>query len=163
VGPVVRQGAIVHEELDSAADLPAGWTDVQEGGTYRLERREDEALFGHNVGPESWKRLLFPPTLALWRARRTEDGRLEVQEETPERPLYALIGVRSCDLHAVAVQDRGRRAPRQAELRETTERNPPRLPTLGPPPSATLCTWHAIPSECSSQAAVSPPSRAFSP
>jgi ferredoxin len=105
-GPTVRQGAIVHDELESAADLPGGWTDVQEGGTYRLERRDDEALFGHNVGPESWKRELFPPTLELWRARRTDGGELEVTEHAPERPRLALIGVRSCDLHAIAVQDR---------------------------------------------------------
>ena len=52
IGPTVRQGAIVYDELDSAADLPAGWTDVQDGGTYRLERRDDDAVFGHNVGPE---------------------------------------------------------------------------------------------------------------
>ena len=63
-------------------------------------------MFGHNVGPESWKRLLFPPTLELWRARRSADGGLEVQADPPERPRYALIGVRSCDLHAIAVQDR---------------------------------------------------------
>ena len=106
IGPTVRQGAIVHEELDSAADLPVGWTDVQEGGTYRLVRRDDEAVFGHNVGPESWKRLLFQPTLELWRVRRSADGGLEVQATPPERPRYALIGVRSCDLHAIAVQDR---------------------------------------------------------
>jgi ferredoxin len=103
---MVRQGAIVHEELESAADLPAGWTDVQEGGSYRLVRREDDAVFGHNVGPESWKRQLFQPTLELWRARRSADGGLEVQEDTAERPRYAFIGVRSCDLHAIAVQDR---------------------------------------------------------
>jgi ferredoxin len=106
VGPTVRQGAIVHEELDSAADLPAGWTDVQEGGSYRLARRDDEAVFGHNVGPESWKRLLFQPTLELWRARRSADGSLEVRADPPEHPRYALIGVRSCDLHAIAAQDR---------------------------------------------------------
>jgi ferredoxin len=106
VGPTVRQGAIVHQELDSAADLPAGWTDVQEGGSYRLARRDDEAVFGHNVGPESWKRLLFQPTLELWRARRSADGSLEVRADPPEHPRYALIGVRSCDLHAIAAQDR---------------------------------------------------------
>jgi sulfhydrogenase subunit beta (sulfur reductase) len=106
IGPTVRQGAIVHDELDSAHDLPVGWTDVQEGGTYRLARRDDAAVFGHNVGPESWKRHLFQPTLELWRARRSADGGLEVQKASPERPRYAFIGVRSCDLHAIAVQDR---------------------------------------------------------
>jgi hypothetical protein len=37
VGPTVRDRAIMLEELDSAAELPAGWTDVQEGGTYGIE------------------------------------------------------------------------------------------------------------------------------
>jgi sulfhydrogenase subunit beta (sulfur reductase) len=106
IGPTVRQGAIVYEELDSAADLPAGWTDVQDGGTYRLQRRDDEAVFGHNVGPNSWKTHLFPPTLELWKARRSEDGELEVEQEPAEPRPYAFIGVRSCDLHAIAVQDR---------------------------------------------------------
>jgi len=106
IGPTVRQGAIVYEELESAADLPAGWTDVQDGGTYRLQRRDDDAVFGHNVGPNSWKNHLFPPTLKLWTARQSEDGQLEVEEEHAEPPLHAFIGVRSCDLHAIAVQDR---------------------------------------------------------
>jgi ferredoxin len=106
IGPVVRQGAIVYDELESAADLPAGWTDVQEGGTYRLQRRDDDAVFGHNVGPNSWKTHLFPPTLKLWKARRSENGELEVEEEPAEPPRHAFIGVRSCDLHAIAVQDR---------------------------------------------------------
>ena len=74
VGPTVRDRAIVLDELDSTADLPAGWTDVQEGGTYRLARRDDDALFGHNVGPNSWKSFLFPSELRLWTARRAADG-----------------------------------------------------------------------------------------
>ena len=70
LGPVVRDGAIVYDDLESAADLPVGWTDRQDGGTYRLERRADEARFGYAVGPHSWKRYLFPPRIRLWRARR---------------------------------------------------------------------------------------------
>src|SRR5262249_52662390 len=60
VGPTRRDGAIVYEELTSAADLPAGWTEVQEAGSYRLERRDDEARFGYPVGAHSWKRHLLP-------------------------------------------------------------------------------------------------------
>ena len=75
VGPLVRDRAIVYGELGSSRELPAGWTDVQEGGSYRLERRDDGALFGHNVGPNSWKSFLFPATLRLWTARRANgDG-----------------------------------------------------------------------------------------
>jgi ferredoxin len=93
----------VYDELRSAADLPAGWVDVQEGGTFRLER-DGEALFAHTVGHDSLKRYLFPPMVRVWRARRGESG-LEVEEPEPP-PRYAFVGVRSCDLHAVAIQDR---------------------------------------------------------
>ncbi len=106
IGPTVRDGAIVYDGIGSTADLPVGWTDAQDGGTYRLERREDEALFGYAVGPHSWKRYLHPPELTLWRARRGADGELEVSEEPPEAPAYAFVGVRSCELHAIAIQDR---------------------------------------------------------
>ncbi len=105
VGPTVRSRAIVYAELDSAADLPVGWTDVQEAGAYRLEPRGDGALFGHNVGHDSLKSFLFPARVRMWRGRRGDGGRVEVVEER-EEPRYAFIGVRSCDLHAVAIQDR---------------------------------------------------------
>src|SRR5659263_352635 len=78
----------------------------RDGGIYRIRRRNDEALFGHNAGPHSWKNALFPPSLRLWHARRSADGGLEVEEEAAEPPRYAFIGVRSCDLHAIAIQDK---------------------------------------------------------
>ena len=58
IGPTIRDRAIVYDTLESSADLPVGWTDHQDGGTYRLERRDDEALFGYAVGAQSWKRYL---------------------------------------------------------------------------------------------------------
>jgi ferredoxin len=105
VGPTVRDGAIVYDELTSSGDLPAGWTDVQDGGTYRLARRADEALFGYAVGPHSWKQFLHPPALRLWRARRSAAG-FEVLAESGEPPRFAFLGVRACELHAIAIQDR---------------------------------------------------------
>src|SRR5512132_724997 len=105
IGPTVRSRSLVYDELGSAADLPGGWVDVQEGGTFRLRREDDGALFAHTVGHDSLKRFLFPPALRVWRARRGADGALEIDE--PEPPMrYAFVGVRSCDLHAVAIQDR---------------------------------------------------------
>jgi formate hydrogenlyase subunit 6/NADH:ubiquinone oxidoreductase subunit I len=106
VGPTVSQGAIVYDEIESSADLPAGVTDEQDGGTYRLRERGDGALFGYAVGPRSWKHFLHPPRVKLWHARHGADGELEVTEEPQEPPRYAFIGARSCDLHAIAVQDR---------------------------------------------------------
>ena len=105
IGPQVRSGAIVYGEIESAAERPAGLEDVQEGGTYRLREREDGALFAHTAGHDSVKRFLFPPVLSVWRARRAADGTLAV-EPPPPPPRYAFLGVRSCDLHAVAIQDR---------------------------------------------------------
>jgi Fe-S-cluster-containing hydrogenase component 2 len=105
VGPTVRDQAIVYDELSSSDDLPAGWTDEQDGGTYRLVRRQDEALFGYVVGPRSWKHFLHPPRLTLFRARRIGDE-MKITEEPDEPPRYAFLGVRSCDLHAIATQDR---------------------------------------------------------
>jgi sulfhydrogenase subunit beta (sulfur reductase) len=105
VGPTRRDGAIVYDEIESAADLPAGWTDEQDGGTYRLKRRDDQALFGYAVGPHSWKRYLFPPAQRLWSAERV-DGELRVREEAEDSQPLAFVGVRSCELHAIAIQDR---------------------------------------------------------
>ena len=74
VGPTVRDHAIVYDTVTSVADLPIGYTDEKDGGTYRLKKRSDEAMFGYAVGPQSWKKFLFPPVMRLWQARREENG-----------------------------------------------------------------------------------------
>ena len=105
LGPTVRDGAIVYDDLASADALPIGITDVQQPGSYRLEAREDEARFGYAVGPHSWKQFLFPPRVRLWRASR-KNGSLQIERsEAAEAPL-AFFGMRSCELHAMAIQDR---------------------------------------------------------
>ena len=106
LGPTVRDGAIVYDDLESAGELPIGWTDRQDGGSYRLERRADDARFGYAVGPHSWKRFLFPPRVRLWRASRSGDGAPAVEEEPLDETPLAFIGVRSCELHAIEIQDR---------------------------------------------------------
>ena len=105
VGPRLRDGAIVYDELESADDLPAGWSDRQEAGAYRLVKRDDQALFGYNVGPHSWKQFLHPPALRLSRIESV-DGKLVFERGEPRAPTFAFIGVRACELQAIAVQDR---------------------------------------------------------
>lgn len=105
VGPTVRDGAIVYDRVARASDLPEGWTDVQAPGRYRLERRADRALFGYAVGPASWKRHLHPPDVRLWSASRTGAG-FAVDGGPPPPERLALLGVRGCELAAIAVQDR---------------------------------------------------------
>jgi ferredoxin len=105
IAPTVRDGAIVYDTVSTLADLPIGWTDVQNGGTYRLQRRQDQALFGYTVGPHSWTRFLHPPALQLWQVqRREQEIHITPNQEVP--PKYAFIGVRACELQAMAVQDR---------------------------------------------------------
>jgi sulfhydrogenase subunit beta (sulfur reductase) len=105
VGPILRDGAIVYDDIASVGDLPKGWTDDQDGGHYRLRRRDDEALFGYAVGPHSWKKFLLPATQRLWSAERTEHG-VAVTPEPHANERFAFIGVRACDLNAIAIQDR---------------------------------------------------------
>lgn len=74
IGPKIRDGAVVYGELTSGADLPEGWADLQERGSYRLQRRNDKALFGYAVGPHSWKRFLYLPEIRLWQAVARGNG-----------------------------------------------------------------------------------------
>ncbi len=107
VGPRLQAQALTYGELRSSADLPAGWTDEQEAGHYRVRRREDDALFGYNVGPHSWKRYQLPAERRLWSAKRDGNGGLTDIEQGPaEQPRYAFMGVRSCELHAMGILDR---------------------------------------------------------
>ncbi len=106
VGPTLRDGAIVYDEVEELADLPAGWTDEQDAGSYRLIKRDDGALFGYTLAAQSWKRLLHPPRRRLWRAE-TGEGRNDfvMVEEQPEIAKLALLGVRACELRAIAIQN----------------------------------------------------------
>lgn len=105
IGPTVRDGAIVYDELGKVTDLPVGWTDEQEGGRYRLRRRPDQALFGYTLGPHAWKQFLQPPLIRLWQAVR-QNGAVEIVAEAEAPPHYAFIGVRACELHAIQIQDK---------------------------------------------------------
>jgi sulfhydrogenase subunit beta (sulfur reductase) len=105
LGPTVRDGAIVLDEIGEAKDLPVGWADEQDGGRYRLRRRGDGALFGYAASAHAWKRYLHPPAVVRWRARRA-DGGFVAEPETAAPPRYALVGVRPCELAAILVQDR---------------------------------------------------------
>ena len=106
IGPTVRDGAIVTDEIEGIADLPRGVSDEQAPGHYRLSHRTDDALFGNVVGPHAWKRFLHPPAVRLFGASR--DGKtfaISSPDGAPP-PRYAFVGVRPCDLAAIERQDR---------------------------------------------------------
>lgn len=102
-GPVLRDGAIVLDRLLHADGLPVGVTDDQEAGHYRIRARSDKAVFGYVNGPQSFKKFLHPSRLRLFSASRTDSGFTITSERDPS-PKLALIGVRSCDLAAMALQ-----------------------------------------------------------
>lgn len=102
VGPTLRDNAIVLDELESAADLPWGWGVEVGPGQYRVRWREDGAAFGHSSGPQSWKQFLHPPRRRLWAGSRDGSATAESDEEVPR---YAFLGVRGCDLAAMATLD----------------------------------------------------------
>lgn len=115
IGPTISDGAIVYGPISGVDDLPIGWTDEQGPGRYRLRERDDRAHFGYVVGPQGPRRQLTPPVEPLVRIRlgpREGPGpraptAIEAVEaiEDRGRPL-ALIGVRACELAAMAIQDR---------------------------------------------------------
>lgn len=107
IGPRVRDGTIVYDDITSIADLPIGYVDAPGPGVYHLEKTDQPAYFGYTLSPQSWKRYLFPPEARLWQASRS-DGDLQLStngHHQPEAP-FAFIGVRPCELRAIAIQDR---------------------------------------------------------
>ncbi len=105
VGPRVREGAIVLDELESVEQLPLGWSDRQRPASYRLERNGNGSYFDFNLGPQSWKQFLYPPRTRLLAAVKN-NGRWEFQSVVEPAPRYAFVGVRACELQAIRIQDR---------------------------------------------------------
>lgn len=105
IGPTLRDQALVLAELESADQLPYGWGVELDAGQYRLCRRTDGAAFANAAGPQSWKTFLHPARVRQWRAERPEGG-LVVEADDIAPPRFAFLGVRPCDLRAIAVQDR---------------------------------------------------------
>jgi ferredoxin len=106
IGPRIRDQAIVYDEIEKAADLPHGWTDEQAAGRYRLKRRQDAAYFGFASSPNSWKANLFPPRQRIFRAVKDAKRGMRIVAEPSDARKLAFLGVRACDVAAIAVQDR---------------------------------------------------------
>ncbi len=105
VGPQVIDGAIVLRELSDIAQLPVGMIDEQEGGHYRLKPDSTAGWFDYVVGPQSLKPFVLPARETLFSLQRTADG-WHVETTDQSQPPTAVIGVRGCDLHALAIMDR---------------------------------------------------------
>lgn len=105
IGPQVADAAIIYAEIESIGQLPIGYIDQQDGGKYRLEKAANQAWFDHVVGPHSLKNYIFPARETILELQRTGGDWKVHAPDVAAQPL-AVIGVRSCDLHALRVQDR---------------------------------------------------------
>ncbi len=105
LGPTPGIGAIRTGEIRSIDDLPVGIGDEQSAGRYRTRSRGDQLLFGFAATPQAAKPVLFPPDSLLWRGRR-EGATFTVDEAAEPGPEpIALLGIRGCDLAAIAIHD----------------------------------------------------------
>jgi len=104
IAPVVQDGAIAYDKVDSPDDLPAGWTDQQGPGIYRLSKDNKGRYFGFHAAPQSWKRFLYPPEMSLFHLKKNGKS-VEFIKNSDERAKYAFIGVRPCELNAILIQD----------------------------------------------------------
>ena len=105
IGPTIKDQAIIYDNINRIADLPIGWTDQHDKGSYKIVERKDQALFGYNVGPHTWKKFLFPPEQSLFTADKSTDE-IKVKVTPVDNTKLALIGVRSCELNAIKIQDK---------------------------------------------------------
>lgn len=101
IAPTVRDGAIVLAEIATGAALPDGVGAETGPGHYRLTSRADGAVFAHSGGPQSAKTFLHPPTERLYGIGRDGTAVPAPLEWAPT----AFLGVRPCDLRAMAVLD----------------------------------------------------------
>jgi sulfhydrogenase subunit beta (sulfur reductase) len=105
LGPVPRNGGIVFDEVREVADLPVGLREEQQPGRYRLVPGVAGEIFGVVNGPGSLKPSFFAPEEPLLRVHQERRG-FRIDEVAPAPTPLAFIGVRACDLAALAVQDR---------------------------------------------------------
>jgi len=123
LGPAVESGAIVMRELAAPDALPRGLQAEQAPGHYQLTQDPDNRYFAWANGPQAIKPLAFAPQESLWRVERDEAGALQFAAVLPADSAQAIIGVRACDLAALALQDahflrEGRRDAHYAQRRE---------------------------------------------
>jgi sulfhydrogenase subunit beta (sulfur reductase) len=103
IGPKIEQGVIVLGEID-ARDIPAGFEDHQEAGSYRLVKGGRQEIFSFSVGPDSFRRFLYPPVSELFAFKKSKRGITMDSPVREEKPL-AFIEMRPCDLSALKLYD----------------------------------------------------------
>lgn len=105
LGPALENGAIVMRELAVTDALPRGLQADQAPGCYRLTQDPHNRYFAWANGPQAIKPQVFAPKESMWRVERDAKGALQFRAVLPDISKQAIIGVRACDLAALALQD----------------------------------------------------------
>lgn len=115
LGPGLVDGVVSLRTLRTVDDLARGLRDEQSPGRYRVRSADGpdarspaadpDLYFQHVVGPDSLKRWFFPPSQLLFKLH-VEGSHFAVDEGPPAPPQLAFLGVRPCEIAALAIQDR---------------------------------------------------------
>lgn len=121
LAPTLDQHAIVYDEITSIGQLPKGYCDSQAPAVYQLTQTpsapENQKLFHFNLGPHSPKQFLFPPTSVLPGPEKAGLAKADAEKADADptansarepqlvQPM-AILGLRACELAAIAIQDR---------------------------------------------------------
>jgi ferredoxin len=118
VGPRLQDECIVYKEIESLQDLPRGLLSEQKPASYRLIQTGQDRYFDFIPAGQSWKQFIFPPRQHLFSAQKNSsevhteghttgrNTKWQIKADDAPTPRYALVGVRACELAAIAVQDR---------------------------------------------------------
>lgn len=83
VGPQVRDGAIVFDEIQTVEQLPGNISDKQTAGSYTLNNTTSGKYFDWANGPQAIKPLLFAPRRHSGKARNHQMARYNSQRSRP--------------------------------------------------------------------------------
>ena len=106
LGPQIQDNAIVINTLNSADDLPKGYSSQQDAGAYQLVYTGHMRYFDVTPGAQSWKQFFFPPQTELATFKKDENGHWQTEAQEKDLIPLALFGVFPCDLAAIQIQDR---------------------------------------------------------
>ena len=144
IGPQVRDNAIVYYQLDHVSQLPWGIQDVQGPGSYRLKTQGKKAFGSWSNGPQSIKPWVFVAEDVLWKVVRDAKGKLKFESVIEKAKPRAIIGVKACDLRALAIQDRIFLEDQYVDLRYKARRENLFLVAINCTYSSENCFCHSV-------------------
>jgi len=106
IGPIIADDTILFDEISDVQQLPAGKSDIQAPGSWRLSTHNSDRQFAWANGPQALKPFMFKPEQPLWQVERDDQGHYQFNPVEPQDERLAFIGLRACDLAALNLQDK---------------------------------------------------------